>query len=198
MPPRMRMSDCTYILAALGDVGLDIVNVQAGVEHGIDCGILGSQTRRHCIGVRVGEGHARAALGVRVLARLQCQGRESLEGQRSRPRSEARDELCGQREDGVEVQRSVHGFREGGLAQGSAHVCGVASLDGQDGAGRGQVRLVGDGAGGAQVGRDADSLEDGGERHKGLDIGAGEGVCCFLDCLCAEGGGEEGHMVLDR
>lgn len=57
----------------------------------------------------------------------------------------------------------------------------MAGLDGQDGAGGGEVRLAHDVGGGAEVGRDADALEDGGGGEEGVDVLVAEVVLAGLD-----------------
>ena len=64
-------------------------------------------------------------------------------------------------------------------------------FDTEDRPSDGQVRFVRDGTGGADVGRDTNTLEYGREGDEGLGIGVGEGVGSLFDSLCTEGGGEE-------
>lgn len=52
----------------------------------------------------------------------------------------------------------------------------MPGFDGQDAAGGRQVVFVGDLAGGAEVGRDADAFEDGGHGEEGSDSVEREGI----------------------
>lgn len=75
----------------------------------------------------------------------------------------------------------------------------MAGLDGQDGAGGGDVRRLGDGGCSSQVGGDTDAFEDAGERHEGRGIRVGEAVLELhgrLNVCGSEGGGEELDMDL--
>lgn len=75
----------------------------------------------------------------------------------------------------------------------------MASLNGQDGASGGDIRRLGDGGCGSEVGGDADALEDAGQRHERCGIGVGEAVLELdgRDYLRGgEGGGEEFNMGL--
>lgn len=77
-------------------------------------------------------------------------------------------------EDLVERQGSVKGSTPGVLVvDGRVDPRVVARLGGQDGTRGGKVILVLDEMSGTEVGRDTDTLEDGGEGHKGGDVGIG-------------------------
>ena len=102
------------------------------------------------------------------------------------------DEGCGEGVDLVEVEWVVECGWEGRLGERGADVGAVARLDGQDRGGGRQVGLVHDGGGGAEVGGNTDTLEDGGQGDEGLgvrgrervgalshwgDIGGWKGIC---------------------
>lgn len=57
----------------------------------------------------------------------------------------------------------------------------MAGLDSEDGAGGGQVVLIHDVGGGAEVGGHTDALEHRGGGEEGLDVGVGEVVGTGLD-----------------
>lgn len=67
----------------------------------------------------------------------------------------------------------------------------MPALDSQDGPGGGQVVLVQDLTGGAEVGANTDALEDAGDSQELDHGGHGEGVGAFFGGAGAEGGGEE-------
>jgi hypothetical protein len=56
----------------------------------------------------------------------------------------------------------------------------VTRLDGEDGAGGGEVGLVGDVLSSTEVGADTDTLEDVGDGEEGLDVVEAEGVLALL------------------
>lgn len=57
----------------------------------------------------------------------------------------------------------------------------MAGLDCEDRSGRGEVGLVHNIGGGAEVGGDTDTLEDGGGGEKGRDVRVAEVVLALLD-----------------
>jgi len=126
---------------------------------------------------------------------------EGLDGQLDVGRGARHDELGRERVDLVDGERGVEGRREWRLAERRAHVRGVTRFDRQHGAGVGQVRLRHDVGGGAEVGADADTLEDGGEHHEGLRVRDAEVVGAFVDGLGA-GGWKDGQFehikILER
>jgi hypothetical protein len=67
----------------------------------------------------------------------------------------------------------------------------VPALHRQNGSRSGEVVLVEDLAGGAEIGADANTLEDAGDAEELGDRGHGEGVFALLGRHAAEGGGEE-------
>lgn len=79
---------------------------------------------------------------------------------------------------------------------GIADVGRVARLDGEDGAGFGEVVLGGDQRRGAEVGGDADGFDGGGELEEGGWVRGREVVGAWLDGLPAEGALEEGDVGL--
>jgi hypothetical protein len=97
---------------------------------------------------------------------LEGEGWEGLEWKGGVARGEASDELCGKGVDVVEVEGGVEWLREGRLLEGGADVGGMAGLDGQDGAGDREVTLVDNCSSSTKVGRNTDSLEDGGESNE--------------------------------
>lgn len=72
----------------------------------------------------------------------------------------------------------------------------MESLGDEDGAGRGQVGLGGDVGGGAEVGRDTETLNDRGGRDEGLGGGETKVVGASLDGR-GTGGGQAGLEVGD-
>ena len=101
---------------------------------------------------------------------------ESLDGQSGVAARARLDEGRSKGVDLVEVEGDVVGRGEGAHALGVADEGVVARLDGQDGAGGGQVLWVGDLGCGAEVGGDTDALEDGSGGDKVLGRGDAEGV----------------------
>jgi hypothetical protein len=137
MPPREKRKRKrekrrgTHVLVALRDIRRDVVDVQTGVEDSIDLRARGGQAGRH-------------GVGVRVLAGLDLQRREGLEGQRRVAGREAGDELGRQREDGVEVQRRLIRLGEGLLFESGAD-CWLTVSHGDDldqGMGTDELRTV--------------------------------------------------------
>lgn len=114
----------------------------------------------------MGEGYRAGAGGVWVLRWLEGEGWEGLEWKGGIAGGEASDELCGEGVDVVEVEGGVEWLGEGRLLEGGADVGGVAGLDGQDGAGDCKVTLVDNCSSSTKVGRNTDSLEDGGESNE--------------------------------
>lgn len=97
------------------------------------------------------------------------------------------DELPGEGVDLVKVQRGVEWCGEWDFAERSTDVGGVTGLDGQDGAGGGEVVGRHDVCGRAEVGADTDTLENGGERNEALGVRDTEVVCALGDGLSSSG-----------
>ena len=125
------------------------------------------------------------------------EGREGRQDQ-VRALGAARDEGRGEREDLLGRQGRVKGLGNGDALAGGADEGLVAGLDREDGTGGGQDRAVRNKGSGAEVGRHADVLEDGGgadhaggggeakvvgARLHGLDTGLGDGALQEGDVL---------------
>lgn len=106
---------------------------------------------------------------------------EGLDRQRGVALRARGDELRGQGVDLVVGQGRVKGLGEGSRLEPVADVGVVASLDGEDAAGRSEVRLAHDVGGGAEVGRDANALKDGRSGEEGLHIVVAKVVRAGLD-----------------
>lgn len=72
----------------------------------------------------------------------------------------------------------------------------MARLDGQDRAGGGEVVLVGDLAGSAEVGTDTDAFEDAGDAEELCDGRRWEGVDAFFRGGGAQRSGQEVYVSL--
>ena len=107
----------------------------------------------------------------------------------------AGDKLCGDRVDLVEVERGVLGARPSGpLIDGGREPTLVARLGSKDRAGDGDVCRLGDGRRRAEVGGDADVLDDGSEAHEGDRVNNGR------ECVSARlgrGGAERARQERD-
>ena len=109
------------------------------------------------------------------------------------------DEGGGQGEGGGGVERGAEGVGHGDLVDGGALHAGVQGLDGQDGAGGGEVGFACDQGRAREVGRGADALEDGGQGDEGQYVRVREVVGAGRDGRVAgggDGGGEEGDVGL--
>lgn len=109
------------------------------------------------------------------------------------------DEGSGQREDLPGAQRSVKGTGGAGELRDDVDGGLVAGLNGEDGAGSGQDRLVLDQGSGSQVSRDTDALEDGCGTQHASGVGELEVVLAGLDGLGAglsDGALQEGDVGL--
>ena len=147
-------------------------------------------------GVGGEEGDSRPSSDVPVL-RVRHKHGEGLDGQLGVGGWAGDDEGRGQSVDLVQAQRNVEGGGEGGFAERSADVAGVAGLDGQNGAGRSEVGGRHDVRCCAQVGADTHALEDGRGGDEGLDVCDAKGVNTLGDGLGAslgQGGGQEGNV----
>ena len=162
------------VATALRDADLDVKFLEAGEEDGVDGRVLGN-AHLLCDSKGTGEGHGRAVRFVIVLRALQIQLGKGHEWQLNGAGT-AGDEGAGERVDFVEEERRVKGVGEGRLAELGADVAGVASLDGENRAGGGQVVLVHDGGCGSQIGGDTNALENAGQSDEGVDIGDTERV----------------------
>lgn len=177
------------VAASQDEVGLAS---EAGGDGGAEAGLGGSQLSEGGAGdgdpgsveLATGRGDESVAGGGELngLAALdgagggEGNGRESLDGQSRVALGAADDEGSSQRVDLVKGQGGVKGLGEGRLLLGSADVGVVARLDRQDGAGGGEVVLVGNGRGSTEVGADTDTLEDGRDGDERGRVGRGEGV----------------------
>lgn len=119
---------------------------------------------------------------------------EGLDGEH-RVGSRARlDEGSGKRVDLVEVEGNVERLGEGRLIDVAADEGVVAGFDGQNAAGCGEVSLVGDESGGAEVGAHTDTLDDGCGGQEGCRSEVAKVVCALFDGCDAsslQGGGQE-------
>lgn len=126
-----------------------------------------------------------------------CELGEGLDGQ-GRVGARARDdEGCGEGVDFVKVERVIEWLREGRLPEGGADVRAVSGLDGQYGAGIGEVGLAHDGGGSTEVGADTDTLKDRCKSDEALGVAHTEVVGAFRDgcgSSSLQGRGEEGNM----
>ena len=123
-----------------------------------------------------------------------AQGGEGLDGESGVGGGACGDEGGGEGVDLVEVEGNIERLREGRLACNSSEEGIVAGLDGENATGGGDICLVGDEGGGAEVGAHTDALDDvcGGQEGLGSEVAK---VVCALgdgcDASSLEGGGQE-------
>jgi hypothetical protein len=121
---------------------------------------------------------------------------ERLDGEGSVGLGAGLNELRGECVNLVVAQWVVEGSGEGGLADGVADVCRVAGLNGQDGAGGGEVCLGHDVRGSTQVGAHTDTLEDRSGSQEAGDVLVPKVVGARIDGLGASSG-ESASQELD-
>lgn len=169
---------------AIGRDGVDEVEVgDTGEALRQLASTVGESSERSTSGLATGNKSTGRSLRGRIAHEVQVGvGNESLVGighgdggERGQDQVAARgaraDKGRGEREDLLGRQRRVEEIGRRGDARDGADEALVASLDGEDGGGRGEDGRHRDDGGGAEVGGHADLLQDGG----GLDHGLGRG-----------------------
>ncbi len=127
------------------------------------------------------KGDSAACLDGHGGGRVKGQGWEGLDREHWVGLRAGGDECRGQGVDLVDGQRSVEWLGEGRLLEGGAEIGGVASFDGEDGGGGGEVVLAHDVGGRAGIGGNSDALEDGTSGHEQLDGGGAEVISALFD-----------------
>ena len=113
------------------------------------------------------------------------QGWEGLDRECRIARRASGDEPGCQGIDIIDTQRSVKWLRKWGLLERAADVRGVTRLDGKNRAGRGKIVLAHDVGSSTEVGRDANTFQNGSCCHKQIHACDTEGIRALGDWSCA-------------